>query len=198
MTKQQRFYAIVAAALLAAATVAQAQVLVNGSFETGDFYGWEVTGSVSPAQTVYGTTDGTYAVGLNCGSSNPADGVLTQSFASVPGGHYTLALDLGAFGAVSPIVLSAKVLGVAQAPVLDESASVTTYRYNTEWTHAQWDFVANSPTSTLVLRDISPTSWDVDGVLDNVSVMVVPEPGAIGLIAALGLMGLAVWRKSRA
>lgn len=143
-------------------------LLTNGGFETGDLAGWETSGSVSPAQTLYGVTEGGYAVGLNCGNSNPADGMLSQSFDTVAGARYALAFDLGAYGAAIPITLTAKVLGTDQLPVLDVSVSVTTTHYTTEWIHQEHEFIANSSRSVLLLRDTSATSVEVDGALDNV------------------------------
>lgn len=65
---------------------AQANLLVNGSFETGDFTGWSFTGN-----TGYTSVQSTYAYGPEDGSyyvyAGPigSDGYLSQTFNDTPG-----------------------------------------------------------------------------------------------------------------
>ena len=85
--------------------------VLNGSFETGDFSGWTLTGNavVNP----YYATDGQYSVHFNYANVAPT-AVLSQTVATAPGHHYLLSFDFGvrSFSA-STQTINVEVLGVA-------------------------------------------------------------------------------------
>ncbi len=160
----------------AAATVSiTAEKLINGSFEA-NFTGWTVTGnafieSISP----YTATDGSKLVSFNGNSTSdvPVNAVLSQSFATIPGTMYTLAFDMGVLGSVTAEQqLEVTVEGTGN--LLSQTESIFCVGiFTAQWTEKSYAFVANSTTTTLTFRDVSPTTLNVDMLLDHVRVTVV-------------------------
>ncbi len=84
-------------ALACTAVILQAQnLLLNGSFETGNFTGWSVAGNPSGINEVVDNhsagTDGVCSAVFNAGDTVPS-GIISQSFATIPGAQYTLSFD---------------------------------------------------------------------------------------------------------
>lgn len=72
-----------------AAAASAAPVLVNGSFETGDFTGWTATGPMSVSTNA--PFDGTFNADYNAtNTAGPAIGTLSQTLATTIGANYII------------------------------------------------------------------------------------------------------------
>ncbi len=89
-------------ASLALTPAAQANSVTNGSFETGDFTGWMLSGNTGFTGVDHGTTG--FAPGPQSGSFGAffgpvgSLGFLSQSVATVPGASYNLTFSLASDG----------------------------------------------------------------------------------------------------
>ncbi len=142
------------------------ELLVNGSFESG-YTGWTATGN----QTIetYTGTNGFKLVAFNGRNLTP-NGVLTQSFATLPGQTYTLTFDAGILSYVSKQQkIEAKVTG--STTLLTQSVTLNGNSDGSiRWSSRSFTFTANSTTTTLSFRDRSSTTNGIDLLLDNVHV----------------------------
>jgi len=167
-------------------SMAQANLLVNGSFETGTFTGWTVAGAATVGGG-QGTTDGTRAATFN-GANVVGSMVLSQTVATTPGQLYRLQFDHGVFGAAQTQNLGVNVAGAGSllnTSVADLGTNPTTYlrRY--------FDLTANSATTTVTFTDqaTAAQSNSADGNLDNVIFALTPalvlSPGGSGNVGVV-------------
>ena len=179
------------AALLAASSLclampsAQANLITNGGFETGNFSGWVQGGSLDFFEVgAVASHSGTY--GAFFGSEDPADpNILTQTFATTSGQSYTLAYWLKQYASFGGMSFSASI---------DNWVSTLGDFGNEafDWTEKSYSFVATSATTTLGFKAFNgPSFWYLDDV--SVDASVVPEPGTLALLA----LGAAFLRTSR-
>lgn len=210
--------------MLAIATVgispaAHANLIANGDFETGTASPWELDGFVHVvgAHSIYGGTDfwfgggspaqnGDFAIAFNAGDTQPPNGTVSQSFATVAGLSYRVQYDFGVTDTqIEPVTthqISASVLGAGDVVLASQTAidhgppmPLTTFSFL---------FTANSNLSTLLFADFAgnPTV-SRDGILDNISVTsAIPEPQTYLLVlAGLVLLGFrarrAGWKPAR-
>ena len=141
----------------------------NGSFEAG-LTGWTATGNVAvTSDAPYVATQGSNLVVFN-GGQTPANGVLSQSFATVAGRPYALTFDVGVLGYnTNQQIMQVTVDGASN--LLSQTVTLNGLSGGaTGWVAKSFTFLANSATSTLTFRDQSATTNDLDLLLDNVRV----------------------------
>jgi hypothetical protein len=205
-------------AALGVGTSPQANLLTNGSFESGAFVNQgNDTMSLAPGSTVItgwtvvtdttawigaanpfglSANDGSFFLDLtNYQAGSPFAG-MSQTIATIPGATYSLSFDLGSstfWGRPDSITASA-------AGTLQTFTAPTTGG-NNDWQSVLMQFVASSATTTVLLQGAS--GFNYIG-LDNVDVEFVsgpgprpiPEPITLALLG-LGLASLAVARRRK-
>ena len=176
-------------ALTLSAPAAAAPLIVNGSFETGDFTGWTQSGNTEYTSVFNQDYDGLspqsgayYALLGPAGS----DGILTQSFIDAPGAALRISFWLASDGG-APSDFSATYDGAALMRLANAGAFGWT-EYTAMVTGTGYDTLSFS------------FSDDQDYfALDNIGVIQidpVPEPAGV-LLFSLGLLATISRRKSR-
>ncbi len=150
-------------------------LLTNGSFEDG-FAGWSGQGNLFVVGAfkapVFPATDGTKLMNFN-GNDLVPNGVLSQTFATTPGHLYTLAFDFGAYSTVNTDTQSIMATLQGATTLLSQTVSVAAPGNGTalNWVSQNFTFVADSPSTTLIFNDVSPSTNAVDLTLDNVRII---------------------------
>jgi len=201
---------LAAAAVLALhASAAQANLLVNGSFETGPapganlnmlggstaITGWTVTGStIDYVGSLWQHSYGNRSIDLDGSAGFPhTNGGVAQSFATTPGTPYVVRFDLAGNPNNAPTLKPMRVSAAGQSQ--DFTFDITGRSYaDMGWVARSWTFSAVAATTTLEFRSLTqvpPIGWGA--ALDNVSVTVIPEPGtwALMLSGLLAVVGMA-------
>jgi hypothetical protein len=169
---------------------APVNLVTNGSFETGDFTGWDQFGDtsftfVTTELAAGGPTDGDWHAAF--GPLDPSGGFIVQTIATIPGKRYTFSFDLANLGgtpnAFGAIWDGSFVALAGDLPAFDYgSFSIP---------------VTASGTATLIGFGFynEPSFF----LLDNVSVTgVIPEPATWAMmIAGFGLVGSALRRRNQ-
>lgn len=187
-------------ASLASFAGAQANLLVNGDFESGNFVpngdstmvlapgstdltGWDVfsdnvawIGAGNPFNGWTGT-NGPRGLDLTSYDSATPHGGVQQSFNTVTGAVYSFSFDLGAHGAYTDFSCVRVVVGN-----FDSLFAVTNSGSTTQlWQNQSGAFVAQGTTTTISILGIRSglNTAGNDIGLDNVVVEAVPEPASI-------------------
>jgi hypothetical protein len=160
---------------------ARAQNLVtNPGFETGDFTGWDVTGTLA-----YVTTDsphtGNYAAIF--GDSSPNVDSLSQTLTTQPGTWYALSFWAETPVLVPPGAPNSLSVSFDGSPVVGLPGSLPD-----DQTYHLYSSLARASSASADLQFTLSNDFDFTG-LDDVSVVAVPEPSALTLLAALCLLG---------
>ena len=204
------------AALAGASGAHAANLLSNGSFESGAFVnqgfdtmslhagsttitGWTVvtdtTAWIGPTNT-FGlhASDGDYFLDLtNYETGAPFAGV-TQAVTTIPGATYSLSFDLGGSNFWGrPDSITASAAGTSKTFVTPGTGT------NNDWYHETMTFVAASSSTLIDLQGASGTRYiGLDNAsVDFVSAGSIPEPSSLALMFA-GLMSVAAgarWRR---
>jgi hypothetical protein len=143
--------------------------IANGNFESGEA-GWTATGNrVVVSAPPYVASDGVSAMSFNGGQKTP-NGVVSQSFGTTIGQSYTLSFDVGAFSVVNQNEQRLQVTVQGSSTLVSQTVSVFAPGNGTQYVARSVAFVANSTTTVLTFRDVSPTTTNVDLMLDDVRV----------------------------
>lgn len=211
--------AILTISLLCAAA-AQANLLTNGSFETGNFVnqgfdtmslpanstaiaGWTVvtdtTAWIGPTNPFgLSASDGSYFLDLTNYETGAPFAGMSQSIVTTPGATYLLSFDLGGstfWG--RPDSITASAAGTSATFTTGAASNGTP---NNDWYHESMQFVASAATTVITLQGSAGIKYIG---LDNASVDLisapVPEPSAWGLmLCGLGVIGLVARRRRSA
>lgn len=194
---------LVLAIALLSRGVAEANLVENGGFETGDFSGWEVTSDtahggcqrVGSDVSVCGAVDldpGPHGGGFAAYLGQPSafdPGLLSQSIGTVPGQSYTLDFwlaNLSFDGSSTPNDFQVTWNGTVVLSLQDKPA----FGYS-EFTMPGL-LATGSITTLQFIEHQNPAGFVLDDVSVTSSVTQVPEPGLSALLAIgfIGLVGL--------
>ncbi len=191
---------------------ARANLIVNGSFELGNYTGdkWTDIAPGSVALTGWRNTgtgiinwhndaemqkpfDGTKVVDLNNGGGGLADtGILSQSFATDVGASYLLTFYFSGPGTgfPDPRQVQVNIAGIQQ--VFSQAASSNG---DLVWGKETLTFIATDPTTTLMFTSVNGSGY-WGPLLDLVSVdAVVPEPSSLVILAGGAVVMLVLGRR---
>jgi choice-of-anchor C domain-containing protein len=191
---------------------AQANLLTNGSFESGmdpggsfitlsagstDITGWTVTaGSIDYIGGYWTAADGNRSLDMN----GLGQGSIQQTFPTTLGQAYrvTFALAGNFDGGPNPKTLTVSAAGQTQNFTFSEPAGWS--HSNMGWVQETFGFTANSGLTTLTFTGdptLNPGWWGnvtpFGPTLDNVTANAVPVPPGVLLLGS-GLVGLGLWR----
>ncbi|MGD0258488.1 MAG: DUF642 domain-containing protein [Verrucomicrobiota bacterium] len=206
---------LLAAAVLGVGLPSYGNLLVNGSFELGNFVpdandtmslnvgatdmtGWTVENAalawIGPTNPYLLTaSDGSYFLDLTGYHDNaPYGGVLqAQTITTTIDAVYQLSLDIG----TDPAYDTAPVGVQVTAGSTQETFTSTPLNPN-QWQTFTFDFTATSANTSISFLGVADTNQKYIG-LDNVSVVEVPEPGTLTLMVGPGLLVFGAWRRLR-
>jgi hypothetical protein len=183
---------------------ARADLVTNGDFETGDLSGWDYSGTVVVgseadfhlgAGAVGSFPVGDYAVDFGGGNLSN-DGIISQELETILGQEYSLTFDYGRLreDTGGPQSLQIEVISLPdenplfKTTITDSSAELD---LSLLFNGYSYQFTSYSSSVLLSFRDVSSGTIGTDGVLDNVSVVPVPVPGAV-LLSIIGLSAVGI------
>lgn len=191
-------------------TPAHANLLTNGSFEDGPVIaeldgfvelpigstaitGWTV---IEGEIDIVGTTFWQHADGIRSLDldGTPGSGGVSQSVVTEIGVDYLVTFDLAASPGGTEPERNMRVAAADQSQDFLVDATGRTLS-DMGWEMRSWVFTANSTLTTLELFSLNPQDGFFGPALDNVSVVVVPEPVSSALWSLVGMAILA--RKRR-
>jgi len=131
---------------------------------------------VATANASLPVTEGSKAAIFNDGQHQP-NGVLSQTFATVPGATYNVLLDVGVTGYQTTLEQKLQI-GVQGNGIslMAQTFSAFGQGTGTWWASKSYIFVANGNSATLTFTDISGFTFNIDLLLDNVRVLFIGTP----------------------
>jgi lysophospholipase L1-like esterase len=144
-------------------------LLENGSFES-DFASWAASGNIAIATGgPYVGTNGARMVAFNGGNSTP-NGVLEQTFVTVPGQDYVIEFDYGV-RAFNKDTVRLRAIATGNETLVSHLFSIAGIGGgNLRWAARSLLFTADSSLTTLTFEDASTVTNNLDLLLDNVRV----------------------------
>lgn len=207
MTRLIRSVAPCAFAIAAAicAAPASANLVVNGDFEN-DFVGWTVVPDVrigtSEAYRTYAFGSGDTGTGKFAafGSGNATElGSISQVVDTVAGQTYSLTFSYGIYNRDSKVQAMQVTIG---GSTFDLAPPAPTNNLSNLLQPFAFQFAATGPSTLIGFSDLSTDTISVDGLLDDIRVVVsqVPAPGSMALLGVglLAYLGFARRRAARA
>ncbi|MEO5715656.1 MAG: Ig-like domain-containing protein, partial [Luteolibacter sp.] len=143
------------------------RTLLDGSFEANGT-GWAKDGSSQVYDALPSTpaTDGSKLMVFN-GLDTPTGGEVSQTVVTIPGKKYKLGFDVGVFSSGSQS-LQVSVEG-NNSTVLSQTENVSgNSPDSTLWANRNYEFTANSLSTTVTFQDTSPSTQNADLLLDDV------------------------------
>ncbi|TXT28472.1 MAG: hypothetical protein FD131_3053 [Rhodocyclaceae bacterium] len=193
---------LVIAALLSAPAIAQANLVVNGSFED---YTTVTPGHWSIFNSGYGWTTGANGVEIrNAVAGTAADGVRFAELDTTGNGWISQTIQTNAFQSLELAFSYAPRAGVAaksngiQIFWNDQSLGSITANGGSgpSWLDLVYDVQADSSGFGVLKFAAIGTSDGLGGSLDNISVTAIPEPGSAAmLLAGLGILAVTARRR---
>jgi hypothetical protein len=215
MILMRRSFVLAVAVLLGSLSSNAASLIVNGSFESGNFVpdpqdsmalavgatdmtGWTVQSAplawIGPSNPFgLSASDGSYFLDLSGYHDNAPYAAVVQSLnvATTIGAQYRLSFDIG----TDPQYDAAAVGILATAGSAAATFTSTPLNPN-QWEYFYLDFTATSTSTSISLIGQAGTDEKYIG-LDNVSLIMIPEPGTLMLFAGPGLLMFAAARRLR-
>ena len=190
--------------LLCCQAGANAQALINGSFELGPdpgtftnifggsnvINGWTVTGDgIDYVRTIWVSSDGERSLDLD-GSAGPPypHGGVSQSISTAPGTTYTVFFDMAGnpVGGVPLKQMRVSANGQFGDFTFDTSGKTLS---SMGWDNMSWSFVADATTTALTFQSLTVgTGIGWGPALDNVRISAVPETSSLMLLIAGGIV----------
>lgn len=204
---------ILVAAVLAIGLPAYGNLLINGSFESGNFVpvtddtmplavgatditGWTIQNAalawIGPANPFSLTaSDGGHFLDLSGYHDNAPYAGVQQTVSTTIGAQYRLSFDIGTDPIYDSAAVSVNVTGIG-SPTLFTSDPLNP----NQWEPFIFDFIATSASTTIELDGYATTSEKYIG-LDNVALLAIPEPSTLTLVFGPGLLVFAALRRLR-
>jgi hypothetical protein len=206
---------LLAAVLIGLGLPSYGNLLTNGSFEFGSFVpvtddtmplgvgatdmtGWTVQNGalawIGPGNPFgLSASQGSYFLDLSGYHDNaPYAGVVqAQTISTTIGATYRLTLDIGTSTQYNTAPVSVQVTAGSASTNFTSTPLVLN-----QWESFTFDFIATTANTTISLNGQAGSSQAYLG-LDNASVVFVPEPSTLTLVAGPGLLVFAAWRRRR-
>jgi choice-of-anchor C domain-containing protein len=198
---------------------AEANLLTNGSFETGPnpgsftnfaagstaITGWTVStpGNIDYIGSLWVAANGSRSLDLEgsagtCVVPTNCPGGIEQSFATTAGAEYTVTFDLAGNPDFGPLIKTVMISAAGQSQ--NFSFDITGKSFgNMGWVLRSWTFTAAGPSTTLKFYTADSPATGFGPALDNVDVELtaaVPEPETFALLS-LGLVSIGFLRRRR-
>ena len=162
-------------------------VLANWVTGVGSGYLWWLT---TPG---FNPQEGNFAIDLDSNLATDPNSYVEQSFATTIGAQYAVSgyfsSEFNGGPATCNLLINGSLIGAVTSGTGSPDTSSLTFN-NLVWQNATFTFTATSTTSTLRLQDGAENGY-YNSVIDNISVVAVPEP-SVSAICAAGVLGI-VW-----